>query len=310
MSNQALEFTGERFTPECVREIWYEHWHRYAWVASWLRGSRVLDAACGEGYGSAMLSTVADSVTGLDLSAEAVAHASRRYSALKNLAFARGDAAALELPDSSVDTVVSFETLEHLEAQQDMVCGFARVLREDGLLVISSPDKAEYSDRQGYRNEFHVKELYRAELLELLHAHFPVVRLYGHKLLFQSAIWRLDSSLSSAAASTWDETSERVTAGLDYAPMYFIAVCARNERAIPARLADLHLFGDRGETVYSHYHHEIRKNMQAGAVIAERDAQIAQLRSECERLAAALNATTHPAQARPSWLGRWFTRRR
>ena len=58
----ALDFTGERFTPECVREIWYEHWHRYALVRAWAGGRRVLDAACGEGYGSALLAQVADSV--------------------------------------------------------------------------------------------------------------------------------------------------------------------------------------------------------------------------------------------------------
>ena len=55
MSDPPLEFTGERFTPECVREIWYEHWHRYAFALPLARGRRVLDAACGEGYGSALL---------------------------------------------------------------------------------------------------------------------------------------------------------------------------------------------------------------------------------------------------------------
>ena len=55
----ALPFTGERFTPECVREIWYEHWHRYAFARRLGAGRRVLDAACGEGYGSALLAKVA-----------------------------------------------------------------------------------------------------------------------------------------------------------------------------------------------------------------------------------------------------------
>ena len=50
----AMPFTGERFTPECVREIWYEHWHRYAFARRLVQGKRVLDAACGEGYGSAL----------------------------------------------------------------------------------------------------------------------------------------------------------------------------------------------------------------------------------------------------------------
>ena len=69
----SLPFTGERFTPECVREIWYEHWHRYAFARHLARSKRVLDAACGEGYGSAMLAPVAASVLGVDISHDAVA---------------------------------------------------------------------------------------------------------------------------------------------------------------------------------------------------------------------------------------------
>ena len=53
MSDPVLPFTGERFTPECVREIAHEHWHRYAFARALAGGRRVLDAACGEGYGSA-----------------------------------------------------------------------------------------------------------------------------------------------------------------------------------------------------------------------------------------------------------------
>ncbi len=62
--SKPLEFTGERFTPECVREIWYEHYHRYVFAHGLVTGRKVLDAACGEGYGSALLATEASSVTG------------------------------------------------------------------------------------------------------------------------------------------------------------------------------------------------------------------------------------------------------
>src|SRR5690625_588057 len=70
--SSALEFTGERFTPECVREMAYEHWHRYAWAAQVVAGKSVLDAACGEGYGSNLLAARARSVTGLDISEAAI----------------------------------------------------------------------------------------------------------------------------------------------------------------------------------------------------------------------------------------------
>jgi 2-polyprenyl-3-methyl-5-hydroxy-6-metoxy-1,4-benzoquinol methylase len=72
-----LPFTGERFIPGTPGEIWVEHWHRYHFAARWCEGKRVLDVACGEGYGSALLARGASRVTGVDISPEAVAHAQK-----------------------------------------------------------------------------------------------------------------------------------------------------------------------------------------------------------------------------------------
>ncbi|HET7780116.1 MAG TPA: class I SAM-dependent methyltransferase, partial [Rudaea sp.] len=122
----SLEFTGERFTPECVREIWYEHWHRYVFARAFTQGRRVLDAACGEGYGSALLARFADHVVGVDSDAASIRHATQRY-ARANLAYVRASVTDLPLADASVDLVVSFETVEHLEAQAAMLAEFRRV---------------------------------------------------------------------------------------------------------------------------------------------------------------------------------------
>ena len=278
----ALEFTGERFTPECVREIWYEHWARYAFALEFARGKRVLDAACGEGFGSALLAQKAREVTGLDVSAQAVAHAQTRYGSA-NLRYVQGDCTKLDLPDASFDLAVSIETLEHVAAQAEMVAGFARVLSDDGVFIVSSPDKRTYSDVSGFRNEFHVRELYRDELLTVLRAHFPEVRLYGQKLLFQSAIWALDDGrqpASGIAATTAEQAADGSTlvkSGLLYDPLYFIAVCSRRPLGDLPQLA---LFGDRAESVYAHYNHEVRKNIAAGGRIAELEAQVEALRAE------------------------------
>ena len=275
-----LEFTGERFTPECVREIRYEHVHRYAFARDLVRGKVVLDAACGEGYGARLLATAAASVTGVDLSATAVDHARSRY-VLPNLSFEAADCRRLPFADRSFDCVVSFETLEHLADQHGLLREFRRVLRPNGFLLISSPDRAVYSERLGNRNEYHVKELYRDELEALLRAHFPACRLWGQKLGFHSAIWSLEPAPGVGFRQEAGGEIRQGSAPLQD-PVYFIALCAASEAALPEGGAGLSLFDDAGESVYGHYYHEIRKNMAAGAVLAERERELAALRAELE----------------------------
>jgi len=272
---KSLEFTGERFTPECVREMAYEHWHRYAWAAELVQGREVLDAACGEGYGSHLLAARAKAVTGLDIGEEAVAHARERYQR-DNLRFDQGDATKLPYEDDRFDVVVSFETLEHLESQEKLLAEFRRVLRPEGFLVISSPDRKTYSDETGYDNPFHVRELYRDELESLITSTFPSFRLYGQKLMFVSSLWDLGAG---EGCQFLTDTGDRVETGAvpDYPPLYFIAVAAADEASLPA-VPGLSLYSDRGESVYRHYNEEVVKHIRAGHLLAEREAEIERLK--------------------------------
>jgi SAM-dependent methyltransferase len=221
-------------------------------------------------------------VLGVDIAEPAIAHARARY-ARANLRFERGDCTALDVPAASFDLAVSFETIEHVAAQEQLIAGLARALAADGILIASCPDKHTYSEVSGFRNEFHVRELYREEFLALLAPHFPHVRLYGQKLLFQSAIWDMTAVPRSAIATTAISADEQPRAGLDYAPLYFIAVCSR--APLPQMLPDLALFGDREESVYQHYNGEVRRNMTAGGRIAELEAEIAALRQQLAQAA-------------------------
>ena len=159
---QPLPWTGERYLPDVHGSIELEHLHRYLLASRLSLGKRVLDIACGEGYGSSLMSQSALSVIGVDIAADAVAHAKAKYQA-SNLEFRIGSCAAIPLPDHSVDVVVSFETIEHHHEHDAMMREIKRVLVPGGVLMISSPDKLEYSDIPNYSNEYHVRELYRGE---------------------------------------------------------------------------------------------------------------------------------------------------
>lgn len=272
-----LEFTGERFTPESVREIWYEHFHRYVFAREMVRGKRVLDAACGEGYGSALLAAAASSVEGVDISEQAVAHARSRYQA-QNLEFRACDCLDLPYEEDEFDCIVSFETLEHLEDQAGLLREFRRVLKPGGFLLLSSPDKAVYTDRQQNRNEFHVRELYRDELEALVGQYFPAFRLWGQKLVFQSAVWSLDGQ-SGVELSQEKDGQVSTFAAPAHDPVYLIAVCAAETDCLPEVPYGLSLFDDAAESVYEHYYREIRRIISAGTLLAERDREIAELKS-------------------------------
>jgi 2-polyprenyl-3-methyl-5-hydroxy-6-metoxy-1,4-benzoquinol methylase len=182
-----LPFDGERFIPGMDGALELEHIHRYALAKKLAAGKVVLDIASGEGYGSRMLADVAARVFGVDISEDAVAHARRTYR-VPNLEFRAGSCAAIPLEDRSVDLVVSFETIEHHAQHEEMLDEIARVLKPDGVLFISSPNKHEYSDVPGFVNPFHVKELYLQQLTDLLARRFSSVAMLGQRQMHASTI--------------------------------------------------------------------------------------------------------------------------
>src|SRR5438552_14089006 len=186
-NNRELPWTGERFVPSCTGQLLYEHLQRYAVAAALADGKRVLDIACGEGYGANLLAATAAQVIGVDIASEVIAHARQAYRK-ENLIFREGSCLNIPVEDHSIDLVVSFETIEHIDEPLAFLQEIKRVLAVDGTLIMSSPDKAEYTDRTGATNPFHKRELYHEEFLLLLKQHFKRCRIGKQKLVAGSWI--------------------------------------------------------------------------------------------------------------------------
>ncbi len=224
-------WTGERYVPEIGGNIRFEHLHRYLIARELSRNKRVLDIACGEGYGAAILASVASHVVGVDIAGDVVAQASSAYAA-PNVEFIEGSCEAIPLPDHAVDVVVSFETIEHVGDHQGMMRDIRRVLRPGGLLVMSSPDRCEYSDAIGTRNPFHVKELDREELERLLRSYFSNVALAGQRIQGGSIVGPLDESTRSRFVSFPSADSNATGVRGMHAPVYLLALAS--DEGLPA----------------------------------------------------------------------------
>ena len=294
----SLTFTGERFLPECAGEMVYEHWHRYLIAQQYVRGLRVLDVASGEGYGSHLLARDAASVVGVDLSADAVLHATSRYPAA-NLRYVAASCIQIPEPDASFDVIVSFETIEHIMEHEAFLREVDRLLAPGGMFIISSPNRVEYSDRTGYKNEFHVKELDRAELKTLLDPFFPAQQWFAQRAAFHSMVWPVDAVANSAVALTADGES-----GFP-AEVYFLVFCARVLTRLATVESQLSLVTDRELSVYSEWSRTYRDNAAMQAEIKALKADAAARASLPPVLVVATAATTAPAPLRDTTLVRW-----
>jgi SAM-dependent methyltransferase len=158
------------------------HVSRYLFAQSWVRGHAIIDVGCGTGYGSAILARDRRRrVLGIDVSREVIDVADASWPSF-NLHFAVGDALDLDLTPGSADTVVSFETIEHVADPSRFLDQIADLLKPNGRLILSTPDRTYYSPGAGpgeSHNPFHPSELTRRELLDLIAVQFRLVATYG-----------------------------------------------------------------------------------------------------------------------------------
>ncbi len=181
-----MEFTGERMVPEkASAEIFWEHVYRYRFAVPYVRNKRVLDIACGEGYGSAgLLKAGAASVIGVDISEETCRYAQQKY----GVDTRQGDAENIPLPNGSIDVIVSFETIEHVPSPEKFLKECVRVLRPGGQLIISTPNTSVYSYGGAEQdNPYHCSELTTREFNRILSEHFVSHQMFSQNL--RSVAW-------------------------------------------------------------------------------------------------------------------------
>jgi len=220
-----LPWTGERYVPQIRGTIALEHLHRYAYACEYVLGKVVLDIASGEGYGSEMLSRTAHHVYGVDIDATSITHAKLKYNSAK-LTFREGCCTEIPLEDASVDVVVSLETIEHITEHVRMMSEVKRVLRPGGILIISSPERHEYSELNKQQNPYHLKELNQDEFISLLEKHFKHTSFFGQRVIYGSALVEMGKPSGAAKTYKFDELPQRIEAanGLSR-PTYIIVVC-------------------------------------------------------------------------------------
>jgi ubiquinone/menaquinone biosynthesis C-methylase UbiE len=185
MGNRSFEYDGERLIPDDPRlkNLLVEDLSKFDFASQYAAGKLVLDAGCGAGRGAAYLAgRGARKVVGVDISLEAVAYARDRYveqGEAHKLTFGQMDVAQMAFRDQTFDMVTSIEVIEHLREPERYVADIRRVLKDGGMLVLSTPNKRISSPTPGSMWPHHVHELYPDELETLLRQHFSTVEMWG-----------------------------------------------------------------------------------------------------------------------------------
>ncbi|MGI8632952.1 MAG: class I SAM-dependent methyltransferase [Solirubrobacterales bacterium] len=215
-----LDATGERLVPARQRGelVHAEHLVRYRLAAQLVTGLTVLDAACGEGYGTRMLADAgAQRVVGVDVDPAAVAHVAEHH----EMEAVTADIGTLPFDDDTFDLVVSFETIEHVEDPEAALAEFARVLRPEGSLVISTPNADEYL----VDNDFHVREFTHDEFVSMLERRFGRPRLLFQQNYLTSAVLDEPGLAEDSGSTGLDLETTKLEGRRAGTELYLIAVC-------------------------------------------------------------------------------------
>jgi 2-polyprenyl-3-methyl-5-hydroxy-6-metoxy-1,4-benzoquinol methylase len=188
------------------------HLARYAFAAKYVAEKRVLDAACGTGYGTEILKVAgaAGSVLGIDLDEEAIEYARNRHQP-SGVSYIASNAARIEAPAGSFEVITSFETIEHVPDDLLLLQEFARLLKPGGTLIISTPNAWPLS-----LAKYHVREYNRDSFLLTLGKYLSVVEMYNQN---SGSDWEHNHKKPAGICKTTEENARTAEC--------FIAVCRK-----------------------------------------------------------------------------------
>lgn len=180
--------SSERQLDDTNNPWWGEHLHRYEEAAKLLphKSLTILDIACGSGFGSDYLAQLGNTLVGADLSEATIEDCQGKFHR-DNLSFKIIDGTNIQYTDESFDVVISFETIEHTTEYQKMLNEFKRVVKKDGLIIISTPNFIINSPTGVVTNPYHTQEWIYEDLLKILNHTFSNVKLLGQKYIRYSS---------------------------------------------------------------------------------------------------------------------------
>lgn len=223
VTDKSIDDTGERMIPAYHkgRIVYGEHIVRYQAAVGLVKGRTVLDIASGSGYGTACLAASAKKIYGVDVDEEAIKYAKMNYNN-SNTHFIKGDGIKIPLDDNSVDVVISFETIEHIEDYGFFMKEIKRVLTPDGLLVLSTPNDTEFPEGAHY----HIHEFEHDELKKLVAKHYKNVEEYFQVTWLYNALMK-----NKEINSEWHQNISTINTAPVNAnkAIYFYMLCSNRD---------------------------------------------------------------------------------
>ena len=216
-------WSAERLVPSSVpwhkKRMINEHVRRYEFACTFVKDKKVIDLACGTGYGCLMmLQSGAASVFGVDINAEAIRYA-RKYYHKSGITYLGGDVTRTSLPSKSANVVTSFETIEHLQDDVAFIKEVRRLLKPNGIFIMSTPNR-EFSTGS---NPYHVREYTSSECEDLL-KNFSSIKRYGQRKVNRKFFIIMKKFPLYTDFRPWEKVHiEEITQDINYC--YFIFVC-------------------------------------------------------------------------------------